>query len=1178
MAKSIYALLVGIDRYDPNSVSPVPSLQGCVNDIAAAQEYLEERTKDGEWQLIEPLILKNEQATREAIIQGFKDHLCKADSSDVVFFYYAGHGGQEKAPEEFWVLEPDRLNESLICYDSRTANGKDLADKELSYLISLVAKKDPHVLIVLDCCHSGSGTRDLAPDVKVRRASVDNRERDLKSYLFYEDQKALDEILTSSRNLDEQKKTTGVVLPPRGKHIMFSACRDYELAKEYKGDRGEPRGVFSYFLMQTLQRTNGKITYRDLARNINAIVSGKVKEQSPQVDATNPEELDQPFLGGAIGDRDVFFALTYNRNENGWLIDGGGLHGLRVSQETETLLAIFPLTANSEELRNLDAALGEAKVTKVFPQRSKVQITKGEEKLSEKESYKAVAIGLPLPPLKVYFKTDESDAVGIELARKTLQTSGLKNQPSLYVREVEQAADANYYLAANKNQYWILQREDLSPAIAPIPEASNGESYTSEMASALVTRLEHIARWKNVLDLSTPATSRIKPDDVEMSITIVSGKKESPSSSELRVEYTHDSNNNEWLGPVLQVRLTNRSFKTLYANVVLLSEDYAINADLFEEKSSIRLAPSDSGGSSSVESELTFYIPEAFLEQGITEYKDIFKLIVCTTEFNASLLQQDGLNPPPRNRSTEQYGGTLDRLLDGVHTRNAVRAQGTYDDWMTKEITVTLIKPQDAKPIKSHSSTSLQDGLVEVQPHPSLRAKVNLTTVPQASRDLGNLILPAILRQEPRVTQSFAFTSSRGSDPGLSAIELSDIEDYTVVNKDAPLTIVIDKEITENEYLLPFAYDSEDKFFLPLGRGIRTENGKTEIVLERLPKPSTTSRSLQGSVKIFLEKVAHQKLGRPYNYPLLSSVASIDDKDKVTYEANKETIKGQVAQAQKIVLFIHGILGSTQRSLSSINKAKVTVNGQDRTLKEHYDLVLAFDYENLQTTIEENAKLLGQRLQEIGLGPNHGKELHIVAHSMGGLIARWFIEQEGGNQVVQHLVMLGTPNAGSPWPSIQDWVFTALSFGLNQLSAVVWPTRIVAVLLELLENNDLSLEQMHPESEFFKAIALSEDPHVPYTIIAGDRSLISGISEEKSGQLHRLMQKLFGKAVDKAIDLAFFQQPNDLAVSLASITSVTSDRTPPPRILEPYTACDHVTYFTVPSGLAALSEALSPKH
>jgi len=72
------------------------------------------------------------------------------------------------------------------------------------------------------------------------------------------------------------------------------------------------------------------------------------------------------------------------------------------------------------------------------------------------------------------------------------------------------------------------------------------------------------------------------------------------------------------------------------------------------------------------------------------------------------------------------------------------------------------------------------------------------------------------------------------------------------------------------------------------------------------------------------------------------------------------------------------------------------VDGKKRSLVDIYDIVLTFD-ENIQTTIKENACLLGQRLQAVGLGTNHGKQLHIVAHSMGGLVARWFIEREGGN-------------------------------------------------------------------------------------------------------------------------------------------------------------------------------------
>jgi pimeloyl-ACP methyl ester carboxylesterase len=371
-------------------------------------------------------------------------------------------------------------------------------------------------------------------------------------------------------------------------------------------------------------------------------------------------------------------------------------------------------------------------------------------------------------------------------------------------------------------------------------------------------------------------------------------------------------------------------------------------------------------------------------------------------------------------------------------------------------------------------------------------------------------------------------------------------------------------------------YDGE--FFLPLGRGIKTENGKTQIKLERLPRPTVSSRSLQGSIRIFMEKVVNEKLGRPFEYPILA-VAEVTEDGTVIYEKEREKVKELVAQAQRIVLYIHGIIGDTESMVPSIQQAKVEVDGQQRPIREFYDLVLTFDYENIQTTIEENARLLGKRLSEVGLGANHGKELHIVAHSMGGLVSRWFIEKEGGDRVVQHLVMLGTPNGGSPWPTVQNWVFAALGIGLNQLSSIVWPTKVVALLLGFLEANDYSLDQMQPNSPYLKAIAENPDPNVFYTIIAGDRSLIPAAmqveSELQSSLLQRLMQKLFGKAVDKVVDFAFFKQPNDIAVSLTSIKNVSHNRIPPPKILVPDTGCDHLTYFTSKAGLKALALALS---
>ncbi len=296
--KKIYALLVGIDQYAPDS--EVPTLKGCQNDIKAIEAYLKDQIT-GEWELFEPRILTNEQATRQGIIDGFQQYLCQAGSNDIVLFYYSGHGGQQKAPEELLHLDPDNLNETLVCYDSRSPGGYDLADKELKYLLAKVAEKEPRVIVIFDCCHAGAGTRNIVEGVRL--APEDTRDRPLSSFIFAEDETFKNFLLTSS---EVDKKKTGLDLP-RGKHILLAACRDYQYSKEYRGDDGEPRGVFSYSLLQSLQQTNGRLSYSDLARNVAALVKGKVQDQEPQIEATNPEELKESFLGDAIPERPFYF-------------------------------------------------------------------------------------------------------------------------------------------------------------------------------------------------------------------------------------------------------------------------------------------------------------------------------------------------------------------------------------------------------------------------------------------------------------------------------------------------------------------------------------------------------------------------------------------------------------------------------------------------------------------------------------------------------------------------------------------------------------------------------------------------------------------------------------------------------------------------------------------------------
>ncbi len=551
MTKKIYGLLVGINNYHPQS--EISSLNGCVNDIEAIKKYLknavetknnaikaknkkknetEEKWELEKWELEKwELIIKeltNQSATRQGIIDGFEQHLCNADSDDVVLFYYAGHGSYEPVPEVFRHIEQDGKLETLVCYDSRTCDGKnnkvrDLADKELNYLIERVAEKDPHILIILDSCHSGTATRD--PAVVERRTHPSTQQpRDLKDFIFPKE-------WVNRRVRDDYQ---------RPRHIAISACRDFQTAKEHTDADGQPRGAFSYFLTESLQRTNGGLSYANLVQDINALITSKFKEQSPQIEAEPKDSLIQTFLGGAAGEPINYFTLTYDRKTHrSWTIDGGTLHGIRPiskgknskgknsegkNSEGKTSLAIFPQGTKLEDLQDIDKAICHAEVTQVMTGTSTVKLLEEKIELSPETPYWAVISDVPLPNLKVFFTGDET---GKNIVLQVFESSDNK-----FVAKADAEENADYYLEADKGQYWIVQPGDRKPLVAPVPELSDKQGYTQQRAKQIIKRLEHIARWKNILELKTPATSQIKTSDVEMEVIVTSGDEKYSSSKD----------------------------------------------------------------------------------------------------------------------------------------------------------------------------------------------------------------------------------------------------------------------------------------------------------------------------------------------------------------------------------------------------------------------------------------------------------------------------------------------------------------------------------------------------------------------------------------------------------------------------------------------------------------------
>lgn len=677
--RNLYALLVGINEYD--SRSKISSLKGCVNDIYAMSAYLKGRTKCS----TNIRVLIDAQATRAAIISGFKEHLCQATSDDIVLFYYAGHGSQANAPEEFWPTTPSRILETLVCYDSRIDEDHwDLADKELAYLIAEVDKQNPHTTIILDCCHSGSGTRDT--EFCVRGMNLDTRKRPLSSFIFYSDHDMLN--TSKNRGLDVIPSALKV---PVGRHIVFSACLDQEKAKE-QIYQGKSRGVFSYFFQETLMNSNSAMTCRELFKRVNALVRLNVPLQSPQIEATHSQDLTQLFLEDSIVTCPKYFTVSYHK-EHQWIIDGGSIHGIfQLNNQETTTIAIFPYDASPQQLKHISQAITQAPIVQIFPQFSKID----PETLNyahKTDTFKAIVISFPLPPLRVSLSGEHS---GISILQEELVGISSSHKKSPYIQIVNSEYSGDYSVLAKNNTYQITRAND------SIPVSVSVKDYSSESVIDVVQKLEHISRWKTIAELASPASSQINGTvDIKIYTGIESTLADSSEITNFQtlLQYYFDDERMNWVPPRFRIKLYNNSNETLYCALFYLTELFKAEVIKPDGVGSLtRLSPNQeiwyAGGAP-----LVGTVPDSFLRHNILECRDTLKLIACTDEFDPTLMNLGEIGSPKvhsSERSMISHRGSLNRLMSRVNTRNIDFAENAnvYDDWVTNQLILTFRKPR----------------------------------------------------------------------------------------------------------------------------------------------------------------------------------------------------------------------------------------------------------------------------------------------------------------------------------------------------------------------------------------------------------------------------------------------------------------------------------------------------
>jgi pimeloyl-ACP methyl ester carboxylesterase len=1124
MPRTVYALLVGINDY-PNPYE----LDGCIADVRSIDEYLRGWVNTNQGYQVDPLVLTDRAATRQGIIDGFRTHLGRARGEDVALFYFCGHGSQTPAPEQFRPTTPSGLMETLVCYDSRRG-GWDLADKELALLIDEVARKDPdnppHIVVILDCCHSGSGTRAAGHDSKTRRISTLQGPRPAEMFL-------------AAPTAAGSRGESGWALGGSGRHVLLAACRNDEEARE-GSDEGEQQGVFSHCLLNVLRQASGPLTYRDLLNQTSASVRSKVSGQSPQCEVTDSRDLHAVFLAGSLRPRPTYFNVMHD--PDGWILDAGRIHGIRQPADGETtVFALLAPDVDPAQVTDLSSAVGEAEVVQVLPDRCRLLVTdlKG---LSTDTTYRAVAAALPLARFVVRLDGEEA---GLILLRAALRQASV----ALLVREASATEAANYRVLAREGGYSIIRSVDDQFLTVPVA------GYTPTSAALVASRLEHIARWLNIADLPENPGA-VHQNDVEM--TLLQDGRELPGP-DVVLTYRGEEK------PQATVRLKNTCGERRYCALLGLSERFAVASILESGTGVVTLDPNQE-----YTHKLFGSVNGEAWQQGVTEEKDVLKLIVSRHELNARELEQEDLERPvSRTRAIKEQSppkGLLQRLVRRVGLRGLSGRDDVPEEWCTRSVTFTTVRPLPAQAVPPPGGLLRLLRQVEMAGHSAFRGQVRLTTLSATVRSLGAAAVPAILRRTPEVTPPLQFSPTTGSAPVVSALELTaPPEAFAQVSPENPLRLILSVNLQPGEHVLPIGYDGQ--LFLPAGRAVPGQDGRTEVRLERLFPEKT--RGSTDAARILLYKFVGRPLQLPYPYPVLAR-PEWTPTGEVLYETDvalKERIAHQ--SVKRILLFVHGMAG-TSRDLVPSEAAMAP-------LAKNYDLVLTFDYESIHTTIEETALKLGERLREVGLGANHRKELHIVAHGIGGLVARWFIERDGGNEVVQHLVMLGTPNAGSPWPSWQHglaWSYFGLSLLLNMVG--LWPIGGIGSLLCGLEAVDVTFDQTQPGSSLLQVLADSSDPRVRYTVLAGNTNLIETPTFRFPAGKNSLVEQILERGnpqwyLHKGALLVFFGQPNDLYVSVKSCHDISPQRNPAPDLHE--VACDHLSYLT-PTGYEELAGIL----
>lgn len=1105
---TLHALLVGINEYHPES--GVRSLRGCVNDVRAMARTLTEVYSVPAEQIV---TLANEAATRAAIEEAFRTHLIapalawaarqgiSADGPPRCLFYFSGHGSQAR---DLSLQEPDGMDETIVAWDSRTPGVFDIRDWELGAWLDAIADAGGDASVILDCCHAGSGTRD-DEDLPLARACPPDLRRP-----------------PSVRPPAATRGTTqdAGALP---RHVLLAGCRDRELARELAVPEGTGtawRGAMSFYLQEALYgRRSVPLTWRELHEQMRARVRQTYWQQTPQCEGA----IDRIVLGGAQAPRDPFFTVVAEEEGLLW-IDGGVLHGIT---EGSLLRAYLPETRTRA---GAGVPLGTLEVVRAGVERSGCTLLEA---------------GRSVPVLA---------RVAAERLGSGAGRARVRIQP-----EIATAGALEERLAADDAAPWVEAAQE-SETLRVVERAgalfiadTGGVPLAGPFALAdldgLAQGLAHMARWQAVAALHSDGGEAALAGAVTLEI----GRLEFDEANGRPVSVSLDSIAGEpaaAAGTRLVYTLTNRSAQPLYVALYNLTpqfEVYLVWPRVAGAHEALGPGKSVALGRSARRGEQL----AATLPEGVSESRDLYKLIVSPADFAYDLLEQGPLGSAWSAPRAERGSGSLDWLLRAAVTgeRGATVIEST--SWATAEASMRVVAaaPRQAQ---ARAGEPVETGSFQVEPPPGFTGNV-VALAPSLAQD-GPEAPPGIALWG----ETFQPLEADGGPVVLSV----DCDAASARSIGARSPLRLRKRAALTQPTIAVAWTGEGWY--PVGRAAA---GDLAIDVTWLPSPAPAgaAQGATGTLRLYLYALAQVPAARLGLHRVrFVPQAWLETASRATYKRRvpggelRYTAAARVQPGERVGLVLHGF-------------------GDDSAQEAHwlctemasrgivYDRVLVFEYESLRTAVAANAERLRDLLEAAGVGNVQDVALDVYAHSMGALIARAWIELLGGGAWVRSTILIAPPNKGTPLASLAllvPWlVVLALNVPGPTPASILVGWAVGAVALDSSGPADLK-----PDAEILERLRAHQYvARVRYHVVAGDVSVARGTANPDAQRAERWLQTLatgLGTAGQW-----LFDGGHDWVVGVRSALGLRAGRAAGSLLLTKIVAASHTGYFE--------SEALS---